>query len=167
MNKTCLLLAGLTACILVPGALPAEDVSIEPPARTAIVTNSVPASDTAVAPSEDENQAPAVPPMRFETSDAAAMALIDVAASEGADALYGVLGSDLEELVSGDPVADAGDRQRFVELAEQAAQIEDQADVAPSCWLVPMAGASPFPWHGTTRDGFSTPGPESRRFWIG
>lgn len=89
-------------------------------------------------------EGPEVPPLRFESPDAAAMALIEAAAEEGHDALFDVLGSDLERLVSGDPVADAADRERFVELAQADAQIEDETDesailvVGPEDWPFPI-----------------------------
>ncbi len=82
--------------------------------------------------------------MRFETPDAAAMALIEAAGAEGRDALFGVLGSDLEELVSGDPVSDAADRQRFVELAQEEADLEDETEdsailvMGPEDWPFPI-----------------------------
>jgi len=150
MNKTCTLLAGLTAGVLLAGALAAEEAapvapqsaSDAPPA--AAVADSAAQTDAAVAPSESEAQSPAEPPMHFETPDAAAMALIEAAAAEGRDALEGVLGSDLDELVSGDPVADAADRQRFVELAQEAAQIEDETEdgailvIGPEDWPFPI-----------------------------
>ena len=72
------------------------------------------------------------------------MALIEAAAAEGAEALYAVLGPDLDELVSGDPVADAADRRWFVENAQKAADIEDEnADsailvIGPDDWPFPI-----------------------------
>jgi hypothetical protein len=85
----------------------------------------------------------AVEPMRFETPDAAAMALIEAADTEGPDALHAVLGDGLDDLVSGDPVADAADRRGFVELAREAASIEDETD--ESALLVIGADDWPFP----------------------
>lgn len=82
-------------------------------------------------------------PMAFETPDAAAMALIDAAAEEGRDALYAVLGSDLDAFLSGDPVADAADRQRFVELSQKAADLE--GETADSAILVIGPDHWPFP----------------------
>lgn len=84
------------------------------------------------------------PPMSFETPDAAVIALIEAAASEDRGALLEVLGSDLDELVSGDPVADALDRRRFVELSQEAAQLEDETDdsailvIGPEDWPFPI-----------------------------
>lgn len=101
-----------------------------------------------------------VPPRRFETPDAAVMALIDAAAEDGSDALFGVLGSDLEGLVSGDPVSDAADRQRFVELARQGADLEDETDdsailvVGPEDWPFPIPLARDDQgWYFDTRAG--------------
>jgi hypothetical protein len=71
------------------------------------------------------------------------MALIDAAAAEGSEALYAVLGPDLDELVSGDPVSDAADRRWFVENAQKAADIEDEE--ADSAILVIGPDDWPFP----------------------
>jgi hypothetical protein len=85
-----------------------------------------------------------VEPMRFETPDAAAMALIEAAGSDGRDGLYAVLGDDLDELASGDPVADAADRSDFVKLALEASSIEDETDdsallvIGPDDWPFPI-----------------------------
>ncbi|NCA89913.1 MAG: DUF2950 domain-containing protein [Gammaproteobacteria bacterium] len=87
-----------------------------------------------------EAQAPA---LRFTTPDAAVQALIEAAATEGPEALLAVLGPDLAELVSGDPVADAADRRWFVENARLSAQIEDET--ADSAWLVIGPEDWPFP----------------------
>ena len=87
-----------------------------------------------------EAQAPA---LRFATPDAAAQALIEAAATEGPEALLAVLGPDLADLVSGDPVADAADRRWFVENARLSAQIEDET--ADSAWLVIGPEDWPFP----------------------
>lgn len=132
MNTTFTRLAGLALAILLSGALGAG----EPPAPSSAskvgtpsaVTTSLSEADAPAGQAEGESEAPGDPPMRFGSPDAAAMALIDAAATEGPDALLAVLGSDLEELVSGDPVADAADRQRFVALAQASASIEDETD---------------------------------------
>jgi hypothetical protein len=82
--------------------------------------------------------------MSFENPDAAVMALIDAAASEDRDALLAVLGSDLDALGSGDPVADAADRRRFVALSQEAAHLEDETDgsailvIGPDDWPFPI-----------------------------
>ena len=81
--------------------------------------------------------------LRFATPDAAALALIEAAAAEGKEALLVVLGPDLAELVSGDPVADAADRRWFVENARLSAQIEDETP--DSAWLVIGPEDWPFP----------------------
>jgi len=150
MNKTFTLLAGFTAGVLLWGALAAEEAATAA-AQTASEAAPVTAvaepaaeTDTAAAQSEGNAEEPAVPPMRFETPDAAAMALIEAAAAEGPDTLLEVLGSDLEELVSGDPVADAADRQRFAQLAQQEADLEDETEdsailvVGPEDWPFPI-----------------------------
>jgi hypothetical protein len=140
MNKTGSLLAALTAGLLLCGPITADETAPKTAATPSQSTDTAPG----VAAPGAEAEEPAVPPMRFETPDAAAMALIEAAATEGPDALYGVLGSDLEELVSGDPVSDAADRQRFVELARQEADLEDETDssailvVGPEDWPFPI-----------------------------
>lgn len=126
MIKPASMLTVLTLALLPWGPLAAEETA---PA----VSVAAPAAE-----------GPEVPPLRFESPDAAAMALIEAAAEEGHDALFDVLGSDLERLVSGDPVADAADRERFVELAQADAQIEDETDesailvVGPEDWPFPI-----------------------------
>jgi hypothetical protein len=82
--------------------------------------------------------------MYFDTPDAAAMALIEAAASDDRDALYGVLGSDLDQLVSGDPVADAADRRQFAALSRESAHLENETDdsailvIGPNDWPFPI-----------------------------
>jgi Protein of unknown function (DUF2950) len=143
------LLAGLTLGFLLSGVLAADDPAPAGPQQSEAAsqnaaTGAVSSPGSASDESEAKTEEPEVPPMRFETADAAAMALIDAAAAEGSDALYGVLGSDLEDLVSGDPVADAADRKRFVELAQDSASIEDETEdsailvVGPEDWPFPI-----------------------------
>ncbi len=179
MRKTSALLAGLTAGILLPCGLMADDTTsdtAQPPAASApaaeMESPAEPATDQADDSSEaaeadqadDEETAgadeEAQPAMRYESPDAAAMALIEAAAADGADALYDVLGSDLEQLQSGDPVADAQDRKDFVELASQSADIEDET--ADSAILVLGPDDWPFPiplardatgWYFDTEEG--------------
>lgn len=79
----------------------------------------------------------------FVSPDAAVQALIAAAATEGPEALLAVLGPDLADLVSGDPVADAADRRWFVDNARLSAQIEDET--ADSAWLVIGPEDWPFP----------------------
>lgn len=108
----------------------------------AAAQDATPATDSASGPGEVEVSLQ--PPMAFENPDAAVMALIDAAASEDRDALFAVLGSDLDALVSGDPVADAADRRRFVELSREAAHLEDETDdsailvIGPEDWPFPI-----------------------------
>jgi hypothetical protein len=102
------------------------------------------AAEAAVTVSEPQgSEVSAQPPMFFESPDAAVMALIDAAAADDRDALLDVLGSDLDALGSGDPVADAADRRRFVELSQEAAHLEDET--SDSAILVIGAEDWPFP----------------------
>lgn len=122
MNTFALPLAACTAILLAASPLPAAENSA-PPTATAATGRAA---------------------LRFETPDAAAMALIEAAAADGPEALSAVLGPKLDDLVSGDPVADAADRRWFVENARQAADIEDEdADsailvVGPDDWPFPI-----------------------------
>jgi hypothetical protein len=153
MTKTYTLLAGLITGLLLcgtPGAEESAPASPQPPSESSgaaaagqppVAVADAPAD---VAEGESAPAEPDVSPLRFESPDAAAMALIEAAAEEGPEALLAVLGSDLEALVSGDPVADATDRQRFVELAQEAASIEDETEdgailvVGPEDWPFPI-----------------------------
>jgi hypothetical protein len=146
MIKTASLPTALTLALLLCAPLTAGETAPatpEPSSESAVASPGA-ETDAPVADAESEPEEPAVPPMRFETPDAAAMALIEAAASEGRDALLAVLGSDLEELVSGDPGADAADRQRFVELAQDEADLEDETEdsavlvVGPEDWPFPI-----------------------------
>jgi len=146
MIKTASLPTALTLALLLCAPLTAGETAPatpEPSSESAVASPGA-ETDAPVADAESEPEEPAVPPMRFETPDAAAMTLIEAAAAEGHDALLEVLGSDLEELVSGDPVADAADRQRFVELAQEEADLEDETDasailvVGPEDWPFPI-----------------------------
>jgi hypothetical protein len=148
MTKTNALLAGLTAGMLFPLTLIADDAAAAAADPQAAPATEQVAAEPAAAltvdatdPGGDETADPA---MRFESPDAAAMALIDAAAAEGSDDLRAVLGSALDDLVSGDPVADAQDRQDFVELASKAADLEDETDdsailvLGPEDWPFPI-----------------------------
>jgi hypothetical protein len=131
MHKSIILVVGLST--LVPLAAWALSEADDLAAADAAVV---------VAPSAMVEEADA--PMRFETPDAAVMELIDAAEDDGSGALLAVLGADLDALVSGDPVADAQDRQDFVELARAAAHIEDETDdsailvIGPDDWPFPI-----------------------------
>jgi hypothetical protein len=72
--------------------------------------------------------APAESPSHYPTPDAAVQALIDAAASNEPGALVRVLGPDVKDLQSGDPVADAADREAFVDAAAESARIEQGKD---------------------------------------
>ncbi|EGV20445.1 DUF2950 domain-containing protein [Thiocapsa marina] len=121
----------------------------------------VSAAEDAPPPAEvSDAEVPVQPPMHFETPDAAVMALIDASEAEGRDALYAVLGSDLDELVSGDPVADAADRRSFVELAREEADLEDETEdsailsIGPNDWPFPIPLAKDDEgWYFDTRAG--------------
>jgi hypothetical protein len=143
MHKSVMLLAALSASILIgAGAVAMTDVGAAPdPVDPGAATDAGPEPASLAQPAEPEE--PVSAPMHFETPDAAAMELIDAAATDGRDALLAVLGPDLDELVSGDPVADAQDRQDFVELAREAASIEDETD--DSALLVIGRNDWPFP----------------------
>lgn len=139
MNKTPITIAILTAGLLLAGALPASETSLP-------AAGSQPPGASQAAGGAPPVLAPAAEPvaMRFETPDAAALALIEAAAAEGSNLLLAVLGPDLAEMVSGDPVADAADRRWFVENARLSAQIEDESSdsallvIGPDDWPFPI-----------------------------
>ena len=83
--------------------------------------------------------------MHYATAEDAAQALIDAAVSEGSDAHTVVLGPEASELASGDPVADALDREAFVEAALTAAGIEQEEDGDDKATLVIGEDDWPFP----------------------
>jgi hypothetical protein len=96
----------------------------------------------------------------YATPEAAAQALVDAAAEEGNEALQAVLGPDLVELSSGDPVEDASERADFVEAALQAAGIEQEQDdravltIGPDDWPFPIPLVrGPEGWHFDTATG--------------
>lgn len=138
MNKTLIPILMLTAGLLLAGTLPATETS--PP------TAGSPPGVSQAAGGDPAVPEPAAEPgaMRFETPDAAALALIEAAAAEGSDLLLAVLGPDLAEMVSGDPVADAANRGWFVENARLSAQIEDESSdsallvIGPDDWPFPI-----------------------------
>ena len=139
MNKTLIPILMLTAGLLLAGTLPAAETA--PP-----VAGSPPSGASQPAAGDPVVTEPAAAPgaMRFETPDAAALALIEAAAAEGSDLLLAVLGPDLAEMVSGDPVADAAARAWLVEHAQLAAQIEDETGdsallvIGPDDWPFPI-----------------------------
>ena len=139
MKRPSLLVTLLIPAFLYGAAFAANDSAAS---AGAAATQAAQADAAAIPPTDADEDAQ--PPMRFESPDAAVMALIDAAAADGSDALHAVLGSDLDQLVSGDPVADANDRDRFVELARQQADIEDETDdsallvIGPDDWPFPI-----------------------------
>ncbi len=151
MSQTINLIAGITAALLFGGPLLAADEpgAADPQTPAAQAAARTPGDQTAAETQAEAGQAAesegeSIPPMHFETPDAAAMTLIEAAGTEDRGALFAVLGSDLDELISGDPVADAADRQRFVELAGEAAHIEDETEdsailvIGPDDWPFPI-----------------------------
>lgn len=72
----------------------------------------------------------------YATPEEAAQALINAAATSDLDALRTVLGPQADELSSGDPVADAADREAFIEAAVTAAGIEQEEGVDNIATLV-------------------------------
>ena len=144
----------LRAGEVVKATSPREMISnASAPALTALLASSGPASGGDQPPLPQGTDKAASEPLpqlkaqattqRFATPDAAVQALIEAAATEGPEALLAVLGPDLADLVSGDPVADAADRRWFVENARLSAQIEDET--ADSAWLVIGPEDWPFP----------------------
>jgi hypothetical protein len=83
-------------------------------------------------------------PAHYSTPDDAFQALLDAAALDDPGALANVLGPEIEELRSGDPVADANERADFVEAANVSARIEQEDDdyailtVGPDDWPFPI-----------------------------
>ena len=73
---------------------------------------------------------------RYATPEEAAQALVNAVASSDNAALGIVLGPDIDELSSGDPVADAADREDFIEAAVTAAGIEQEEGVDDIATLV-------------------------------
>jgi hypothetical protein len=84
-------------------------------------------------------------PARFPSPEEAAQALVDAAAEEGRDALVAVLGPDLEELSSGDPLEDARERAEFVDAALEATAIEQEEGEEDRAVLVIGPEDWPFP----------------------
>lgn len=155
---------GLAARLTAAEAPPVPGASSQPAAVSAVPASAssapavAPAADRA-APDATQAPTPAAPAgatpaatqpaeqvqvLHFDTPDAAALALIEAAAATGPEALLAILGPDLTELVSGDPVADAADRRWFVENARLSAQIEDEHPdfallvIGPDNWPFPI-----------------------------
>ncbi len=167
MSQTTILIAAITFAILLGGALAAEEPGPADAGTPAEQTAApAPQGQTAAVGDAQGDQAaetdePAVAPMHFETPDAAVMALIEAAgAVDERGALFAVLGSDVDELISGDPVADAADRQQFVELAGEAAHLENETEdsailvIGPDDWPFPIPLArDDAGWYFDTADG--------------
>lgn len=139
MKKTSITIPTLIAGLLLTGAFAALET--DPPAVATPTAGASSKEGGAIAVTEPAAQPRA---KRFETPDAAVMALIEAAAAEGPDQLEAILGPDLAEMVSGDPVADAADRAWFVENARVSAQIEDENSnsallvIGPDDWPFPI-----------------------------
>jgi len=67
-------------------------------------------------------------PAHYSSPDEAVKALLEAAKSEDLEALKTVLGPDVEDLGSGDPVADEAARVRFVENASESHRIQLDGD---------------------------------------
>jgi len=80
---------------------------------------------------------------QFASPDAAVNALIEAAVADDPDAVRRVLGPEIEKLRSGDPVADAQERQAFAEAAVESAKIEESG--GDHAVLVIGADDWPFP----------------------
>lgn len=138
MPKTSITIVILTG-LLLTGAFAATET--DPPATATPLAGANTQEGGAIAVIEPAAQPRA---KRFETPDAAVLALIEAAAAEGPEQLEAILGPDLAEMVSGDPVADAADRAWFVENARVSAQIEDENSnsallvIGPDDWPFPI-----------------------------
>jgi hypothetical protein len=80
---------------------------------------------------------------QFASPDAAVNALIEAAVADDTGAVRRVLGPEIEKLRSGDPVADAQERQAFAEAAVESAKIEESG--GDHAVLVIGADDWPFP----------------------
>jgi hypothetical protein len=80
----------------------------------------------------------------YPSPAAAAQDLIDTLATGNHDAIRAVLGPDADQLSSGDPVADAHDREKFVTAARSHYRIYEADDdvaymeVGPKDWRLPI-----------------------------
>jgi hypothetical protein len=100
--------------------------------------------------------------VHYPTPEAAAQALVEAAAEEGSDALRAVLGPNLEDLRSVDPIQDADERADFVEAALLSAGIEQEEGeedravlvIGPDDWPFPVPLArGPEGWYFDTAAG--------------
>ena len=96
----------------------------------------------------------------YQNPDEAVDALIAAAVADDPDAVRSVLGSEVEELRSGDPVADARERHRFAAAAVESAKIEEHSDdravlaVGAEDWPFPIPLVrEPEGWRFDTRAG--------------
>lgn len=67
-------------------------------------------------------------PIHYPSPDEAVKALLDALTSEDAESLKTVLGPDVNELGSGDPVADEAARVRFVEAVSESHRVQFDGD---------------------------------------
>jgi hypothetical protein len=85
----------------------------------------------------------AAPTQRYFASPAEAVqALLDAVSHEGSGELLHILGPELEELKSGDEVADQASRQRFIDAAAEGTDIEAEGED----YAILMLGADRWPF---------------------
>lgn len=82
-------------------------------------------------------QVVAAEPTYFASPDAAVKALIEALKSDRPELLESVMGPDVEQLDSGDPVADAAGRARFIAEAERGTKVELTGDGEAALLLGP------------------------------
>ena len=96
----------------------------------------------------------------FASPETAAQGLIDALATGDRNAIQAVLGPDADQLESGDPVADAGNRENFVAAARSHYRIVYANDniaymeVGPKDWRLPIPIVKEHAgWRFDTQDG--------------
>jgi hypothetical protein len=110
-----------------------------------LLSANLPASESTVPPAPAGAEAAPALGTRYPTPDAAVQALLDAAANPEAGALTKVLGPDVAEIASGDPVADANAIEDFLAAAEEAISIEEDEDDADLVLLTLGGDEWPFP----------------------
>jgi len=110
-----------------------------------LLAANLPASEPTVPPAPAGTEpAPAIG-TRYPTPDDAVQALLDAAANPEAGALVKVLGPDVAEIASGDPVADANAIEDFFAAVEEAVNIEEDEGNADLVLLTLGEDEWPFP----------------------
>ena len=100
----------------------------------------------------------------FKTPDEAASALVSAAKASDMKALVNVLGPDGEDIISsGDEVADAATRQKFVAAYDAKHQIAMEGDNKAIMVIGPEDFPLPIPWCRKMECGVSTRLPAARR----